>query len=74
MTTPLEAGAKAVGDLDWSDTRYPPDYDEITRAVFGSIDREGLVTTIWRTRLGTTKRQAEPLADAILAWLNGSGK
>ena len=73
MTTPIEAGAKALQAL----LRAPgiPTSEENTRAVFGSIDREGLaqaiVTAYGKYATECPCEQDYQVADAILAWLNG---
>jgi len=94
MTTPIEAGAKAINPSAWEtheshQVEYMREklramYLRETKAVFGSIDREGIAKVLYDQSTSKRKRRAGwecegewmrglflNAADAILAWLNG---
>jgi len=73
--TPIERGAEAVYKL--YDQVYTMTASDIPRAVFESIDREGLIDVLVMSPMsdfaGTDMRPVERTADAIRAWLLSEG-
>ena len=75
MTTPIEAGAKAMSEA-WNRMHTNEGLGKqkmLTKAAFGSIDREGLKDVL-NDALGWNRNDADlpDVVDAILAWLNGA--